>query len=134
VSVEAVLPLRVAVTIVDRFLVTRLAKTLKATVRRVFGVLPNVTLEGRLSRFGFEAENGKIQGDEISMKAETRLRVRSPVPARIVILKDGVIWTDETGIATKEIPVTQPGVYRTEIYLPQLGNLPWIISNPVYVR
>jgi len=89
---------------------------------------------GDSSGFVFEAENGKIQGDEISLAADTRLRVRSPVPARIVILKDGVIWTDESGISSKEIAVTERGVYRTEIYLPQLGNLPWIISNPVYVR
>jgi len=89
---------------------------------------------GDASGFVFEAENGKIQGDEISLKPETRLRVRSPVPGRIVIFRDGVIWTDESGIASKEVAVTQPGVYRTEVYLPQLGNLPWIISNPIYVR
>ena len=89
---------------------------------------------GNTSGFAFEAGNGKIQGDEISLAADTRLRVRSPVPARIVIFKDGVIWTDDSGITTKEVAVTERGVYRTEIYLSQLGNLPWIISNPVYVR
>ena len=86
---------------------------------------------GDASGFVFEAENGKIQGDEISLAAGTRLRVRSPVPARIVILKDGVVWTDESGISSKEVAITERGVYRTEIYL---GNLPWIISNSVYVR
>ena len=89
---------------------------------------------GDTSGFVFEAENGKIQGDEIPLKPETRLRVRSPVPARIVILKNGATWVDENGIASKEVAITEPGVYRTEVSLPQLGNLPWIISNPVYVR
>ena len=89
---------------------------------------------GDTSGFVFEAENGKLQGDEISLDPETRLRVRSPVPGRIVILKDGVIWTDDSGIATKEVAITERGVYRAEVYLPQLGNLPWIISNPIYVR
>jgi hypothetical protein len=93
-----------------------------------FDVLSNT------SGFAFEAENGKIQGDEISLKPETRLRVRSPLPARIVILKNGSTWIDETGIASKDVAVTEPGVYRAEIYLPQLGNLPWIISNPIYVK
>jgi len=60
--------------------------------------------------------------------------VQSPVPGRIVIFRDGVIWIDESGIASKEVAITEPGVYRTEVYLPQLGNLPWIISNPIYVR
>ena len=85
---------------------------------------------GDPSGFVFEAENGKIQGDEISLTPETRLRVRSPVPARIVIFKDGVVWVDEM-TASKEIQVTERGVYRVEVYL--FDNLPWIISNPVYV-
>lgn len=93
---------------------------------------------GDTSGFVFEAENGgerKIQGDEISLKAETRLRVRSPVSSRIVIFKDGAVWADETGITSKEVSITERGVYRVEVYLPQLGlNAPWIISNPVYVR
>jgi len=89
---------------------------------------------GDTSGFVFGAENGKLQGDEISLNPETRLRVRSPVPGRIVILKDGVIWTDDSGIATREVAITERGVYRAEVYLPQLGNLPWIISNPIYVR
>ena len=86
---------------------------------------------GDASGFVFDAENGKIQGDEISLTSETHLRVRSPVPGRIVILKDGAIWVDESGIASKEVQITERGVYRVEVYL---GDLPWIISNPIYVR
>jgi hypothetical protein len=86
---------------------------------------------GDASGFAFEAGNGKIQGDEIALDAGTRLRVRSPVPGRIVVLKDGVIWTDDSGIASKEVAITDRGVYRAEVYF---RNLPWIISNPVYVR
>jgi hypothetical protein len=85
---------------------------------------------GDPSGFVFEAENGKIQGDEISLTPDTRLRVRSPLPARIVIFKDGAVWVDEM-TASKEIQVTERGVYRVEVYL--FDNLPWIISNPVYV-
>src|SRR5690348_11672323 len=86
---------------------------------------------GDPSGFVFEAENGKIQGDEISLDANTRLRVRTPVPGRIVILKDGAIWVDESGIASKEVAISERGVYRTEVYF---QNLLWIISNPIYVR
>jgi hypothetical protein len=93
------------------------------------------------SGFMFEAENGeqrKIQGDEISLTPTTRLRIRGPLPSRIVIFKDGAVFADENGIAQKEVAVTERGVYRVEVYLPQLGNImagkPWIISNPIYVR
>lgn len=96
---------------------------------------------GDSSGFSFEAENGgerKIQGDEISLKNETRLRVQTPVSSRIVLFKNGVVFVDESGISAKEVALTERGVYRVEVYLPQLGNLvatkPWIISNPIYVR
>jgi hypothetical protein len=92
---------------------------------------------GDSNGFSFEAVDAgerKIQGDEISLKTDTRLRVQSPLPARIVILKDGVIWTDESRIESKEVAITERGVYRAEVYLPQLGNRLWILSNPIYVR
>ena len=96
---------------------------------------------GDSSGFTFEAENSgerKIQGDEISLKPETRLRVQTAVSSRVVLFKDGAVVLDESGISAKELAVTERGVYRVEVYLPQLGNLvaqkPWIISNPIYVR
>lgn len=90
---------------------------------------------GDASGFVFEAENGKIQGDEVSLDTGTRLQVRSPVPGRIVIFKDGAVWVDESGISARDLAITERGVYRAEVYLPQLGvAAPWIISNPVYVR
>jgi len=96
---------------------------------------------GDTTGFSFEAENGggrKIQGDEIQLSGETRLRVRSPIPGRIVIFKDGSIFSDDSGISDKDVAITERGIYRAEVYLPQLGSLvarqPWIISNPIYVR
>ena len=96
---------------------------------------------GDSSGFSFAAENTgerKIQGDEISLKNETRLRVQVPVSSRIVLFKDGAVFVDETGVSAKELPVSERGIYRVEVYLPQLGNLvatkPWIISNPIYVK
>lgn len=96
---------------------------------------------GDTSGFSFTVENAgerKIQGDEISLKPETRLRVQSPVSGRIVVFKDGAGLSDDSGISAKELAITEKGVYRAEVYLPQLGTLvrhqPWIISNPIYVR
>ena len=97
-------------------------------------------LFGDTSGFSFEAENAggrKIQGDEIQLTGETRLRVRSPVPGRIVIFKDGAVFSDDSGTSSKDVTVTERGVYRVEVYLPQLSLVaqqPWIISNPIYVR
>jgi hypothetical protein len=96
---------------------------------------------GDTSGFSFIAESGgeqKIQGDEVALSADTRLKVRTPVSSEVKLFKDGNMIANETGVTTKDFPVTERGVYRVEVYLPQLGKLatdkPWIISNPIYVR
>lgn len=96
---------------------------------------------GDSSGFSFSATNGqerRIQGDEISLTQDTRLHVETPVPSRVVIYKNGTVFTMESEVTSKDFPIHEPGVYRAEVYLPQLGSLvgnqPWIISNPIYVR
>jgi hypothetical protein len=94
---------------------------------------------GDSSGFRFETSNASaIQGDEVSLQKDLRLRVSSPVSSRLLLFRNGEIVLDETGITTKEIPVVDKGVYRVEVYLPQLGKpvgeQPWIISNPIYVK
>ncbi len=93
------------------------------------------------SGFRLMADNGqerKLMGDEIALQGgAVRLRVVTPVASRIALVKDGQ-KLDEVKTAQHEWTVNQPGVYRVECYLPQLGpplaRKPWIISNPIYVR
>jgi hypothetical protein len=96
---------------------------------------------GDSSGFLFAADNSrdkKIMGDEIELLGGVRLTVTAPVPSRTLLIKDGQVVRDEDGAARKEYTVTERGVYRVEVYLPQLGPLvkdkPWIVSNPIYVR
>jgi hypothetical protein len=98
-------------------------------------------LFGDTSGFGFSASNGtenKIQGDGISLRTGVRLTVNSPVAGRIVLMKDGKTIQDESGVKVKDYVVNEQGTYRVEVYLPRLakpvGDQPWIISNPLYVR
>jgi hypothetical protein len=98
-------------------------------------------LLGDTTGFRFEVDDSsgkKIQGDEVELKKDTRLIVDTPVASRILLFKDGNIVLDESTLTRKEFPVTERGVYRVEIYLPQLSNpageKPWIISNPIYVK
>ena len=88
---------------------------------------------GDTTGFSFEAENPgelKIQGDEITLQEGTKLRVTTPIASRIVLYKDGAVFQEANGI-TKDWQITDRGIYRVELYQ---GNLPWIISNPIYVR
>jgi hypothetical protein len=98
-------------------------------------------LFGDTTGFRFTATNGtdlKIQGDEIAAANGVTLSVQTPVSARVVLLKDGQAFSDESGVKEKDYKVTEKGSYRVEVYLPQLpgavSHEPWIISNPVYVR
>ncbi len=93
------------------------------------------------SGFSFTAENGleqKIQGDEITLQNGVNLRAAAPQIARFVIFKNGE-KIFESGENTEVVfQAKEAGEYRTEIYLDALGSpfdkMPWIISNPVYVR
>jgi hypothetical protein len=98
-------------------------------------------LFGDSSGFRFAAQSPtetKIQGDEIPLQNDLKLLVSTPVAARILLFKDGSVILNESGVTTKEIAVTERGVYRVEVYLPQIeriiGEKPWIISNPIYVK
>ena len=98
-------------------------------------------LFGDTSGFKFEVvtpTETKSQGDEILLHNDIRLRVHTPTATRVVVFKDGSPILNESGVTTKEIRVTQRGVYRVEVYLPQIeriiGQKPWIISNPIYIR
>jgi hypothetical protein len=91
--------------------------------------------------FSFSAGSGserKIQGDEISLSGGTRLIASTPVSSRIALYKNGSVFQERNGVTRTEFEVMEKGIYRIEVYLPQLpqplSGQPWIISNPIYVR
>ena len=80
----------------------------------------------------------RMMGDEIKLENEVLLTVGIPIAGRIVLLKDGVVVDDKSGVSKLEFVARERGSYRVEAFLPQLrkpaGERPWIISNPIYVR
>lgn len=93
------------------------------------------------SGFSLTAENGKeskLMGDEIALTENLNLKISAPQNARIVIFKNGEKISEQPNVAQINFPVKEKGTYRTEIYLDALGSpfdkMPWIISNPIYVR
>src|SRR5438128_4058922 len=80
-------------------------------------------LFGDASGFSFTATNGtekRIQGDEIKLGNSVRLTVNTPVSSRIVLIKDGNSVQEQSRVSSKEFAVSEKGVYRVEVYLPQL--------------
>jgi hypothetical protein len=91
--------------------------------------------------FRFSSTSGEeavVQGQELKLQGEARLKVTAPLPGRIVLFRNGSAVQEEQGKNQAEFSVKEPGVYRCEVYLRQLPHpvreQPWIISNPIYVR
>ncbi|HMQ04444.1 MAG TPA: hypothetical protein PKD26_11055 [Pyrinomonadaceae bacterium] len=63
--------------------------------------------------------------------------VFSPLPGRIVVFRDGEKFLERSNETFIEMSLVEPGAYRVEVYLDQLGppfdRTPWIMSNPVYL-
>lgn len=89
--------------------------------------------------FSFTATDGKntaIMGDEFALKpdAMSTLEIGVPKTAKIQLLKDGTVFK-EADDRTLKLELKEPGIYRVEVSIPRgKKTLPWIISNPIYVR
>ncbi len=91
--------------------------------------------------FSLAAENGaesKTMGDEIALTENLNLKAFAPNTARFIVFKNGEKVYEENNVAQISMPIIEKGIYRTEVYLDSLGapfdKMPWIISNPIYVR
>jgi hypothetical protein len=81
----------------------------------------------------------RFEADDLPMGAEApagprTLRVRTPLPARIRLLRDGEEIATVAGTLLDQ-EVEEPGVYRVEALRWAAGReRTWIISNPIYLR
>lgn len=96
---------------------------------------------GETTGFRFTAENAggeQIMGDEIAAEGGVKLSVRTPIATRIVIFRNGEVFREAENAAELTVDAAEAGVYRVEAYQNALGapfdKMPWIISNPIYVR
>jgi hypothetical protein len=90
------------------------------------------------SGFNFSVlHSDKTMGDEVALNLQPRLVVQSPLPARVVLLKNGNTVDQKFG-TDLEFSADGAGAYRVEAYLDSLpapaGGKPWVISNPVYIK
>ncbi|MBI4615444.1 MAG: CehA/McbA family metallohydrolase [Planctomycetes bacterium] len=83
------------------------------------------------------ARGTAAMGDELSLsglRESVRFRAELPEEGRIVLLRDGAAVAEVTG-RTLDRTCEGPGVYRVEAYRAFRGReLPWILTNPIYVR
>lgn len=96
---------------------------------------------GDTSGFNFSADNGiesRFMGDDTAAALGVKLHAISPISARFVIFKNGEKFFESTETNEITLDATGSGTYRVEVYLDHLGSpfdkMPWIISDPIYVR
>lgn len=90
------------------------------------------------SGFNFSVANSdKTMGDEVALRTQPRVIVRTTLPSRVVLIKNGSAVEQKSGIEVEFSP-DGAGAYRVEVYLDSLPApvtaQPWILSNPIYVR
>lgn len=90
------------------------------------------------SGFNFAVlHSDKMMGDEVAVNIQPRLVVQSPLPARVVLFKNGNAVDQKLGTEMEFSP-DGAGAYRVEAYLDSLpapaDGKPWVISNPVYIK
>ena len=98
---------------------------------------------GDTTGFWFIAEHPFFQapammGKEIGVMPDIKLKASTPIVARFVMYKDGQKFFEAPSTNEISVNTSEPGAYRVEVYRDDLGppfdTMPWIISNPIYVR
>ena len=85
--------------------------------------------------FFYRSDDGDwIMGDEATFSSSGVFTASMPAEGRLLLKRNGVIVAEEHGSELRYAP-KQPGVYRVEGYLEVEGRMvPWIYSNPIYLR
>jgi hypothetical protein len=80
-------------------------------------------------------EQTVLMGDQIKLGQGVTLQITLPKRTECRLLKDGKIFNSWNKREIISQIVTEPGVYRVEVYLNYLGKRRgWIFSNPIYIH
>jgi hypothetical protein len=82
--------------------------------------------------FRFEAADVPMGGE--AQAGRRTLHVRTPLPARLRLLRDGAEIATADGTVL-DVDIEEPGAYRAEALRRSRGReRTWIVSNPIYLR
>lgn len=76
-------------------------------------------------------------GDEFSIRETGKLHFHVQIPAKgwIRLIRNGHLLSEIQNVADADFEVTEPGIYRVEVFQVLDGEARgWIYANPIYVR
>ena len=94
-------------------------------------------------RFSIESKGmSATMGETIGIADDLEFLASTPIPLPRTIFRNGLPWgniaPDEKQLSFEKKDRATPGTYRIEVYRTDLGppfdKMPWIISNPIFVR
>lgn len=89
------------------------------------------------SGFVFSADD-KTMGDELKLNEKVNLKASAPQISRFILYRNGEKVHEESETTEMNFETKERGTYRVEVYLDSLGSsfnsMPWIISNPIYIK
>lgn len=92
---------------------------------------------GDTSGFRFSAGEANF-GDETAAANVQQIRAFVPVTSRVILFKNGSKIDERPAAGDISFATDGAGVYRIEVYRDDLGEpfsqMPWIMSNPIYLR
>jgi hypothetical protein len=87
--------------------------------------------------FAFVAADGDTSyplGSEVKLCPGLTLRAEAPLAGLFKLVRNGQVIKEDR-VRRFEFAVTEPGIYRLEVWQNLAGELrPWILSNPIYIR
>lgn len=99
-----------------------------------FGILADAKGFQFVARESSTGMRKALMGEELKMQEGLLLHAQCPVPASVVLFRDGVPIRRQEGRELTHM-VDRPGVYRVEVALKVMDRWrPWIFANPIYVR
>jgi predicted metal-dependent phosphoesterase TrpH len=115
------------------------AALLLAAIRsgHVFTAIDALASPASFTFVGRDGRSQAEQGDTLAGEGAVRFEVRAPrLPGMsLVLLRNGQVATvsREAALEFSPPPSNARSVYRAEARLDRTGDMPWILSNPIYV-
>ena len=116
------------------------AKSIVDAIRRghVFSSIDGLAGPASVSFTGDAGGRHAQMGDTVPGGTPVTFHIESNAPANshVFLVKDGVHSAEWTN-ARQDFTIMETGVYRVEVHIPDAPGrppIPWIVTNPIYVR